>query len=280
MEEIRKILSKYIIQPIKKLSWDLEEKNQFGILLFGPPGCGKTLISQALAYESGASLISVKGPEILDKFLGESEKAIRYLFEKARSCSPSIIFFDEFDSIATKRSSNGNSSSQGATDRVVNQLLTEMDGTEQNNLVYLIAATNRPDMIDRALLRPGRIDKLVFIPLPDKKEKISILKTISKKLVVLPYLNFSVLLKKYSIPLSGADIVSFSKEAWFISKEKMITYYELKNSGKGLSLGFHLHPGFEDFSKGASIVLMDSFFKRKSFEYNRKFYCKLKKPFP
>lgn len=271
MEKTRKILSKYIIQPIKKpLNFLGEKKRQFGVLLYGPPGCGKTLVAQALAFESGASFISIKGPELLDKFLGESEKAIRSLFQKARTCPPSIIFFDEFDSIATKRSSLGNSSSQGATDRVVNQLLTEMDGTDQNDLLFFVAATNRPDMIDRALLRPGRIDKLIFIPFPNKKEKISIIKAISKKLPILPYLNFSILFDNFSIPLSGADISFCSKEAVLISREKNLDYCEIKNIGRGLITVINFRLASEDFSKSVSKIIKSSFSKKNFFLSNKK----------
>ncbi len=133
-----------------------------GVLLYGPPGCGKTLLAKAIAKESGANFISVKGPELLDKYVGESERAVRVVFERARTSSPCIIFFDELDSLCPKRGSDGGSGGGGVSERVVNQLLTEMDGLDSRRSVFVIAATNRPELIDPAMLRPGRLDKLLY----------------------------------------------------------------------------------------------------------------------
>ena len=134
-----------------------------GVLLYGPPGCGKTLLAKAVANEAKANFISIKGPELLNKYVGESERAIRSLFIRAKNSSPCIIFFDELDALVPKRSQENNNSSE----RVVNQLLTEMDGLEDRKQIFIIAATNRPDIIDPAMLRPGRLDKLLYVPLPD-----------------------------------------------------------------------------------------------------------------
>jgi len=139
-----------------------------GILIYGPPGTGKTLLAKAVASESEANFIPVKGPELLSKWVGESEKAVREIFKKARQTAPTIIFFDELDSIAPRR---GISSDSHVSERVVNQLLTEIDGLESMNDVVIIAATNRPDMLDTALLRPGRFDRIILTPVPDKKNK-------------------------------------------------------------------------------------------------------------
>ncbi|NOQ33096.1 MAG: AAA family ATPase, partial [Methanosarcinales archaeon] len=136
-----------------------------GVLLFGPSGTGKTLLAKAVATESSANFISIKGPELLSKYVGESEKAIREVFRKARQASPTIVFFDEIDSIAPVR---GAGSDTFVTERVVSQILTELDGLEELQDVVVIAATNRIDMVDPALLRPGRIDRLIHISLPDK----------------------------------------------------------------------------------------------------------------
>ena len=125
-----------------------------GVLLYGPPGCGKTLLAKAIANESGANFISVKGPELLDKYVGESERAVRVVFERARSSSPCIVFFDELDSLCPKRGSDSGSGGGGVSERVVNQLLTEMDGLDSRRSIFVIAATNRPELIDPALLRP------------------------------------------------------------------------------------------------------------------------------
>ena len=154
-----------------------------GLLLYGYPGCGKTLLASAVAGECGLNFISVKGPEILNKYIGASEKSVRDLFERAESARPCVLFFDEFDSIAPKRGHD----STGVTDRVVNQLLTQMDGAEGLTGVYVLAATSRPDMIDPALLRPGRLDKSLLCGMPDLDDRLDILQALSKKLNISSY---------------------------------------------------------------------------------------------
>ncbi len=149
-----------------------------GILMVGPPGCGKTLLAKAIAKESGVNFISVKGPELLNMYVGESERAVRSLFQRARNSKPCVIFFDEIDAICAKRSDSG--SDNGATTRVVNQMLTEMDGLESRKGVFLMAASNRPDIVDPAILRPGRLDKIIYVGLPNSQDKFEILKTITK----------------------------------------------------------------------------------------------------
>ena len=149
-----------------------------GLLLYGYPGCGKTLLASAVAGECGLNFISVKGPEILNKYIGASEKSVRDLFERAEAAKPCVLFFDEFDSIAPKRGHD----STGVTDRVVNQLLTQMDGAEGLSGVYVLAATSRPDLIDPALLRPGRLDKSIICEMPSEEERLDILYALSRKL--------------------------------------------------------------------------------------------------
>ncbi|ERF68021.1 hypothetical protein EPUS_06411 [Endocarpon pusillum Z07020] len=151
-----------------------------GLLLYGYPGCGKTLLASAVAGECGLNFISVKGPEILNKYIGASEKSVRDLFERAQAAKPCVLFFDEFDSVAPKRGHD----STGVTDRVVNQLLTQMDGAEGLEGVYVLAATSRPDLIDPALLRPGRLDKSLLCDMPDREDRLDILSAVSKKLVL------------------------------------------------------------------------------------------------
>ena len=151
-----------------------------GLLLYGYPGCGKTLLASAVAGECGLNFISVKGPEILNKYIGASEKSVRDLFERAESAKPCVLFFDEFDSIAPKRGHD----STGVTDRVVNQLLTQMDGAEGLSGVYVLAATSRPDLIDPALLRPGRLDKSLLCDMPSLDDRHDILQALSKKLFI------------------------------------------------------------------------------------------------
>ena len=143
-----------------------------GFVLYGPPGVGKTLLAKAVASESQANFISIKGPEVLSKWVGESEKAVREIFKKAKQVAPCIVFLDEIDSIAPKRGSYGDS---GVTERIVNQLLTSLDGIEVLQGVVVIAATNRPDILDNALLRAGRFDKLIYIPAPDRDSRLKIL---------------------------------------------------------------------------------------------------------
>jgi peroxin-1 len=153
-----------------------------GLLLYGYPGCGKTLLASAVAGECGLNFISVKGPEILNKYIGASEKSVRDLFERAEAARPCVLFFDEFDSIAPKRGHD----STGVTDRVVNQLLTQMDGAEGLSGVYVLAATSRPDLIDPALLRPGRLDKSLLCDMPSVEERIDILRAVTQKLRLAP----------------------------------------------------------------------------------------------
>ncbi|NXD12803.1 SPAT5 protein, partial [Nothocercus nigrocapillus] len=165
------------------VEWPLKHPDSFirmgiqpskGVLLYGPPGCSKTMIAKALAHESGLNFLAVKGPELMNKYVGESERAVREIFRKARAVSPSILFFDEIDALAVER---GSSSGAGnVADRVLAQLLTEMDGIEQLKDVTILAATNRPDMIDKALLRPGRIDRIIYVPLPDEATRTEIFK--------------------------------------------------------------------------------------------------------
>ena len=147
-----------------------------GVLLYGPPGCGKTLVAGAAAGQCGLNFLSVKGPELLDKYIGASEAAVRALFARAQAASPCVLFFDEFEATAPKRGSDGT----GVTDRVVNQLLTFLDGVEDRTGVYVLAATSRPDMIDAALLRPGRLDTAVECGFPEPKERVSILHVVSR----------------------------------------------------------------------------------------------------
>ncbi|KAF8451533.1 hypothetical protein BGX38DRAFT_1049822, partial [Terfezia claveryi] len=172
-----------------------------GLLLYGYPGCGKTLLASAVAGECGLNFISVKGPEILNKYIGASEKSVRDLFERASSAKPCVLFFDEFDSIAPKRGHD----STGVTDRVVNQMLTQMDGAEGLEGVYVLAATSRPDLIDPALLRPGRLDKSLLCDLPDLDDRTDILSALSSKLDLGPDVAISAIAARTE-GYSGADL--------------------------------------------------------------------------
>lgn len=180
-----------------------------GVLLYGPPGTGKTLLAKAVAHESKANFISIKGPEVMSKWVGESEKAVRELFKKARQVAPTIVFLDELDSIAPTR---GTDTGSHVTDSVVNQLLTSIDGMENMDGVTVIGATNRPDIIDPSLLRPGRFDRLVFLPAPDEKARLEIFKIHTKNMP----LDKDVAVKDFAkrcTNYSGADIESLCREA-------------------------------------------------------------------
>ena len=210
---IREELRLSVVEPIKHP--ELFERvgifNPSGVLLWGPPGCGKTLLAKAVANESHCNFISVKGPELLNKFVGESERGVRQVFARARASAPCVIFFDELDALCPRR---GNGSDSQTSERVVNQLLTEMDGMEGRKNVYIIAATNRPDIIDRAILRPGRFDKLLCVKLPTPDERLEILKTVTKKSPLAEDVDLSaVAMSTQCERFSGADLSSLVREA-------------------------------------------------------------------
>jgi transitional endoplasmic reticulum ATPase len=207
-------------QELKEaVEWPLKSPEKFerlgirppkGILLFGPPGCGKTMLARAVATESEANFIGIKGPEIFSKWVGESEKAIREVFRKGRMASPAVIFFDEFDAIVPKRGTGYGDS--GVSQRVISQLLTEMDGIISLEDVVLIAATNRPDILDPAILRPGRFDRLIYVPEPDSEARVKIFKIHTKDMPLAKNVEINYLAsitKRYS----GADIEGLCREA-------------------------------------------------------------------
>jgi transitional endoplasmic reticulum ATPase len=181
-----------------------------GIMLYGPPGTGKTLMAKAVATESQANFISVKGPEFLSKWVGESEKAVRETFRKARQAAPTVLFFDEMDSIAPAR--GGGTSDSHVTERVISQILSEMDGLESLHNVVVIAATNRPDIIDPALLRPGRFDRMVEIGMPDQEARLEILKIHTKKRPLAEDVELAAISKRTD-GYSGADLANVTNEA-------------------------------------------------------------------
>ena len=182
-----------------------------GVLFYGPPGCGKTLLAKAIANECGANFISIKGPELLTQWFGESEANVRELFDKARAASPCILMFDEMDSIAKARGSGGAGSSE-AGDRVINQILTEIDGVGARKNVFVIGATNRPDILDPAVIRPGRLDQLIYIPLPDLKSREAIFKAALRKAPIDPEVDIEVLARS-THGFSGADISEICQSA-------------------------------------------------------------------
>uniref|UniRef100_A0A8D0GUY9 ATPase family gene 2 protein homolog A n=1 Tax=Sphenodon punctatus TaxID=8508 RepID=A0A8D0GUY9_SPHPU len=190
-----------------------------GVLLYGPPGCSKTMIAKALANESGLNFLAVKGPELMNKYVGESERAVREIFRKARAVSPSILFFDEIDALAVER---GSSSGGGnVADRVLAQLLTEMDGIEQLKNVTILAATNRPDMIDKALMRPGRIDRIIYVTLPDAATRREIFKLQFRSMPISNEVCLDGLVLKTG-KYSGAEITAVCREAALLALQEDI----------------------------------------------------------
>jgi len=189
-----------------------------GILFYGPPGCGKTLLAKAVANECQANFISIKGPELLTMWFGESEANVREVFDKARSSAPCVLFFDELDSIASARGSSSGDAG-GAGDRVINQILTEMDGVGARKQVYIVGATNRPDILDPAITRPGRLDQLVYIPLPDQPARVSIINATLRKAPVSPHVDRNLIAEKTN-GFSGADLTEIcSRAARFAVKD-------------------------------------------------------------
>jgi len=229
LDEVKLELKEAVEWPIKnkKIYEKVGVEPPKGILLYGPPGTGKTLLAKAVATEIGANFIAVRGPEIFSKWFGESEKMIREIFRKAKQVAPAVIFFDEIDAIAPRR---GSSIGTNVYDSIVNQLLAEMDGITTRGDVIVIAATNRPDIIDPALLRPGRFDRIIYIPPPDYKARLEILKIKTRNMPLAPDVNLEEI-AKITEGYSGADLELLVKEA---AINRIRLSYELKRK-KGLN---------------------------------------------
>ncbi len=231
LAETREELGMAIVQPIRRpeLFRAVGISASSGVLLWGPPGCGKTLLAKAVANESRANFISVKGPELLNKYVGESERAVRQVFARARASSPCVIFFDELDALVPKR----DDAQSEASSRVVNTLLTELDGLEGRGQTYVIAATNRPDIVDPAMCRPGRLDRLLYVDLPKPEERWEILKTLTKKS---PLLQQDAGERARAVDLqavamdaradgfSGADLAALVREAAVSALREVISF--------------------------------------------------------
>ncbi|KAJ1606726.1 CDC48-like AAA ATPase [Cryptosporidium canis] len=230
LEEVKRNLQEMILYPI-------EHPDKFerfgmspsrGVLFYGPPGCGKTLLAKAVASECSANFISVKGPELLTLWFGESEANVREVFDKARAAAPCVLFFDELDSIGTQRGSSMGDAG-GAGDRVMNQLLTEIDGVGVKKNLFFIGATNRPEILDEALLRPGRLDQLIYIPLPDLPARVSVLQAILRKSPLSKNVPISFIAQKTE-GFSGADLAELCQRAAKAAIRDAIAAEELKKA--------------------------------------------------
>jgi len=213
LEDVKTTLKELVQYPVEHP----EQYEKFGIspprgvLFFGPPGCGKTLMAKAIANECQANFLSVKGPELLTMWFGESEANVREIFDKARQSAPCVLFFDELDSIAKARGSSIGDAG-GAGDRVMNALLCEMDGVGAKKTLFLIGATNRPDILDPAILRPGRLDQLIYIPMPDDASRLSILQASLRKTPVSAQVDLAHIAHK-TRGFSGADLTAICQRA-------------------------------------------------------------------
>ncbi|MEM0217588.1 MAG: CDC48 family AAA ATPase [Candidatus Nezhaarchaeales archaeon] len=224
LEEAKQALKEAVEWPLKypEIFEKANIKPPRGILLYGPPGTGKTLLAKAVATESEANFVSIKGPEIFSKWVGESERAIREIFRKARQAAPCIVFIDEIDAIAPRR--GGDIGDAHVTDRVVNQLLTELDGIEELRGVVVIAATNRPDIVDPALLRPGRFDRLIYVPPPDAKAREEIFKIHLRGKPLGADVNIQKLVS-LTEGYTGADIAALCNTAAMIALRDFLSKY-------------------------------------------------------
>ena len=252
LEDVKQELREAVEWPLKspEVFQRLGIQPPKGILLFGPPGCGTTMLARAVATESEANFITIKGPEVFSKWVGESEKAIREVFRKARMSAPAVIFFDEFDSLVPRRGMGFADS--GVTERVISQLLTEMDGILTLEDVVVVAATNRPDIIDRAVLRPGRFDRLIYVPEPDEQARLAIFKIYTKDMPLDKDVELESLAKTTK-GYSGADIQALCREAALFAlrkdiASKLVTLGDFKEATS--KIGPTISPDMETWYRG------------------------------
>jgi transitional endoplasmic reticulum ATPase len=254
LQQVKEELAEAIEWPLKHadLFTEADVKPPKGILLYGPPGTGKTMIAKAVATTSEANFISIKGPELISKWVGESEKGVREVFRKARQAAPCVVFFDELDAIAPRRGSEGDAH---VTERVISQMLTEMDGLEDLKGVVIIGATNRPDIIDEALLRPGRFDRILEVPIPDKEARKQIFQVHTRRKPLDSDVNLDKLVEMTD-GMTGADIAAIVNSAAMTAIREHVS----KNGGKKLRISMkHFESALDKIKAGNSRAKMGSF---------------------
>src|ERR671924_405814 len=271
LQQVKEELAEAIEWPLKHgdLFAEADVTPPKGILLYGPPGTGKTMIAKAVATTSEANFISIKGPELISKWVGESEKGIREVFRKARQAAPCVIFFDELDAIAPRRGADFGDSH--VTERVISQLLTELDGLEILTNVVVIGATNRPDIIDPALLRPGRFDRLLYVPPPDRDSRIQIIKIHTRKKPLAKDVTIEEL-ADHTEGYTGADIASLASAAVMLAlREHVSKYKDPKEANNRLQeLKIHMHHFEEAMKKIRPLSTQElKMYKRISEEFGR-----------
>merc|ERR1711887_429749 len=271
--ELQELVQYPVEHPEKFLKFGMMPSK--GVLFYGPPGCGKTLLAKAIANECQANFISIKGPELLTMWFGESEANVREVFDKARSAAPCVLFFDELDSIGTARGSSQGDAG-GAGDRVMNQLLTEIDGVGAKKNVFFVGATNRPELLDEALLRPGRLDQLIYIPLPDLPARQGILESTLRKSPIAPNVPISFIAQKTE-GFSGADLAELCQRAAKAAIRDAIAADELKTDDMDVDGTSEIgRKHFEEAMAGArrsvaqtDLAKYDQFIQKMKPEYNK-----------
>ncbi|MEM2140262.1 MAG: CDC48 family AAA ATPase [Nitrososphaera sp.] len=250
LKKVKEELAEAIEWPLKhaELFTEADVRPPKGILLYGPPGTGKTMIAKAVATTSEANFISIKGPELISKWVGESEKGVREVFRKARQAAPCVIFFDELDAVAPRRGSEGDAH---VTERVISQMLTEMDGLEDLKGVVVIGATNRPDIIDEALLRPGRFDRILEVPIPDKEARKQIFQVHTRRKPVDSDVNLDKLVEMTD-GMTGADIAAIVNAAAMTAIKEHVSINDGKKTGKLKISMKHFESALDNVKAGSS----------------------------
>ncbi|KAK4307677.1 hypothetical protein Pmani_020571 [Petrolisthes manimaculis] len=228
LEEAKKEIVNTIQLPLRHPALVSSKLRRSGVLLYGPPGTGKTLLAKAVATECGLNFMSVKGPELLNMYVGQSEENVRQVFSQAKAAAPCVIFFDELDSLAPNRGRSGDSG--GVMDRIVSALLAELDGVASGADVFVLAATNRPDLLDPALLRPGRFEKMVFLGVcEDRAGQVKILKAVTSKMPLAPSVSLHHISRLLPLTLTGADLHALCSDALYSALRRTISHISTRN---------------------------------------------------